>query len=327
MSKKKIIVTGGAGYIGSHVCKKLYHEGYEPICYDNLSTGHKEFVKWGPLIKADITNKKNLVRVIEKYDPIAIMNFAALSLVEESNKNLYKYFFTNYYGTLCILEAMHLTQKNKLIQSSTAAVYGFHGKKYKEESKLKPINNYGKSKLAAEESIKYMGKLHQINYIILRYFNAAGADFDSKIGELHYPETHLIPNITNSIFNGNHIKIYGNDYQTRDGTCIRDFVHVEDIADAHFISLKYLLNKRVKEIYNIGTGKGSSVLKVVNKFENLLNTKYKVEYLKRRDGDPAILVADINKFQKKFNWKPSYSSLEKILSSEINWRKTYSNCL
>ena len=244
----KIIVTGGAGYIGSHTCKLLKQKGYDPITIDNLSTGHSSFVKWGELIKLDIKETDKLMELLKKINPIAIIHFAASSDVGESMVKPSKYYHNNVAGTISLLEAMQSNGLQNIVFSSSCAIYGIPSSdKIKEDSILNPISPYGNSKLIIEKILIDLSKLKKINFYSLRYFNAAGADDDLEIGELHDPETHLIPLAIKSGFNKDYIlKIFGSDFNTPDGTAIRDYIHVNDLAEAHYLSLENLLNKKIR---------------------------------------------------------------------------------
>lgn len=317
----KIIVTGGAGYIGSHTCKLLKQKGYDPITIDNLSTGHSSFVKWGELIKLDIKETDKLIDILKKINPAAIIHFAASSYVGESMVNPTKYYHNNVAGTISLLEAMQNNGLKNIVFSSTCAIYGIpFSNKIKENSIQKPISPYGNSKLIIEKILNDLSRLKKINFYSLRYFNAAGADDELEIGELHDPETHLIPLAIKSGFDKNYIlKVFGNDFDTPDGTAIRDYVHVNDLALAHYLSLENLINKKQSDFINLGSGTGFSVLEVIDILKKQgVNIKYKMQ--NRRDGDPPKLLADITKASKVLDWTPSYD-IEKTLLSSHNWYK------
>ncbi len=317
-----VLVTGGAGYIGSHTCLELSKNGFNPVTYDNLSTGRKSFVKWGPLVKGDLLDKNKIIKTIDKFKIDSVIHLAAKSQVEESELKKKLYFENNVLGTITLLEAMVECNLDKIIFSSTAAVYGNNSNKsLKEIDKISPINMYGLTKYLCETVLLSYSKSSKVNFIALRYFNASGSDYNSKIGELHFPETHLMPRVCQKLINNQTINIYGNDYETKDGTCVRDFIHVRDIASAHIVSLKTVMKKKVNKTYNIGTGKGYSVLQVVKLFENKLGKKGKISFSKKRDYDPQYLVANASLFSKIFKWKAKYSSINNIIKSEIEWRK------
>jgi len=318
---KTIIVTGGAGYIGSHTCKKLYEEGFNPIVYDNLSTGHKEFVKWGDLIVGDLHDTSKLKNLLKKTNPVAVIHFAASAYVGESVENPFKYYQNNVGGTLSLVEAMRLSNVDKIVFSSTCATYGIPNMQQIDEAvPQKPINPYGRSKLIIEQILKDLSDRNEINYFFLRYFNAAGADKDGEIGEWHDPETHLIPLAIESAFNGPRLKIFGSDFPTHDGYAVRDYVHVEDLADAHVASLRYLLDSGLSDAVNLGTGQGSSVFEIVRALEEL-GLKINYEVTERRKGDPPFLVSNPLKVEKILHWKPKYSNIKDILNSAVNWHR------
>jgi len=320
--KKNILVTGGAGYIGSHTCKLLAFAGYEPICFDNLSTGHKESVKWGPLEEGDILDNALFLEVLKKYQPVAVIHFAASAYVGESVLNPLKYYINNVKGTLSVLEAMKITNIDKLVFSSTCATYGTPSVKLIDEScSQNPINPYGQSKLFIEKILFDLSKNAQIRFVSLRYFNAAGADKNGEIGEKHLPETHLIPLAINSAMpNGEPLKLFGTDFNTPDGSAVRDYIHVEDLASGHLLALEHLLKMGDSQYINLGTGKGTSVLQIIDSLKSLgIEVKYTVS--QRREGDPAYLVANARKAKTILNWEPSYQNITSILETAIDWHK------
>jgi len=321
MKKKNIIVTGGAGYIGSHACKALFQNNFNPVTIDNLSTGNKSAVQWGPLVKCDISNTKKLRKIFIKYKPIAVMHFASSCYVRESVENPILYYKNNFINSFKLINTMIDCKIKNIIFSSTCAIYGDQYKeKIKEEFVKDPINPYGKTKLMIENLLEDLSNQNKIKYISLRYFNAAGADSENQIGELHNPETHLIPCAINSGLKKKKLTIFGKNFKTKDGTAIRDYIYIEDLVKAHLYSLKYLLNKKKSNCFNLGSGKGYSVYEVV-KFlkKNGLNIKFK--YAKAKSGDPTKLVADNKKIKKILHWNPSRNNLNKILSTAISWHK------
>ena len=321
--KKNILVTGGAGYIGSHIALLLSKNNYIPISYDNLSSGRKKNVRWGPLIEGDILETGKLVETLEDYNVSSIIHLAAKSLVAESIKYPELYFLNNVKGTESLIKAMKICKVNKLIFSSTAAVYGNTNKnKVNEKEPLKPINNYGLTKLQCENLINKKSKINNFSYIALRYFNAAGADPVNKIGETHKRETHLIPKLSKNILSKKDVEVYGTDYKTKDGTCVRDFIHVKDIAEAHLKALLYIEKYKIKGEFNIGTGKGFSILEVIEEYRNLNIGKINISYKKSRIGDPPKLIADPKKFKKKFNWTTKHSTISNIIKTDFLWRKS-----
>jgi UDP-arabinose 4-epimerase len=259
---KKVLVTGGAGYIGAHTSKLLAASGYEPVCYDNLSTGHADFVKWGPLEIGDLHDLEKLTRVISSYQPIAVIHFAASAYVGESIVKPLKYYRNNVGGTLSLLEAMRLSGLENIVFSSTCATYGTPTAKLLSESCPQvPINPYGHSKLLIEQILRDLSARVGLNHISLRYFNAAGADKDGEIGEKHDPEPHLIPLAIRSAIGGPALKIFGTDFPTPDGTAVRDYIHVEDLGRAHILALEYLLAGGTSDFVNLGTGTGNSLFR------------------------------------------------------------------
>lgn len=312
-----ILVTGGAGYIGAHTCKLLSQNGFLPIVYDNLSTGHLYAVKWGPLIQDDLANKKSLAAVFEKFSPQAVIHFAADAIVMESMRDPAKYYRNNVINTIQLLETMRDFEVKKLIFSSTCATYGNPlFTPITEEHPQNPINPYGRSKWMVEQIINDFHKAYGLEAIILRYFNAAGADREGEIGENHTPETHLIPSIIEAgLGKRAHIQIYGTDFDSKDGTAVRDYIHVEDLARAHVEALRCKGN----EIINLGTGCGYSVLEIVNAVEKYCGMKVEIELKPRREGEPGVLSADFGKAKRLLGWEPKYSDLKTIVASAWNW--------
>ncbi len=322
MLGKKILVTGGAGYVGSHTCNLLSHNGFEVIVYDNLSTGHKEFVKWGPLEIGDILDTNNLSDVIRKYNIDAVFHFAAKAYVGESVQDPFKYYKNNIVGTSSLLEAMQINKVKDIIFSSTCATYGIPPKDQliKEEMPQNPINPYGFTKLAIERMLRDLSIIGKIRYIALRYFNASGASIQANIGEKHNPETHLIPLAIQSHYDENYtLKVYGDDYDTPDGSAVRDYIHVDDLAYAHLKAYQYLESTNQSDQFNLGTGQGMSVLEILKALRELgLNPKFKIS--RRREGDPDYLVADNSKAQRVLGWNAK-KSIKEILSSANEWYK------
>ena len=320
----KILVTGGAGYIGSHVVKLLGENGYKVLTYDDLSTGHKWAVLYGDLIKADLADKKALRKVFKEFKPDAVMHFAASIVVPESVKNPLKYYRNNVVNTINLLEAMEEFGVKNFIFSSSAAVYGIPEKiPISENAPLNPINPYGETKATVERILRDLANSRDnFRYISLRYFNVAGADPEGKIG-FAYPEaTHLIIRAL-KVAKGEieKLEIYGTDYPTPDGTCIRDYIHVMDIAEAHLIALEYLLDGGESDVFNCGYGHGFSVKEVVETVKKVTGREFKVIEAERRPGDPPFLVADNSKIKKKLQWKPKYDDLEFIIKTAWDWEK------
>ena len=321
-----ILVTGGAGYIGSHTVYKLIEEGRDVVIIDNLETGYQQAIHHkAKFYKGDIRDKEFLNNVFSKEHIEAVIHFAANSLVGESMKNPLKYYDNNLYGTKVLLSSMIENNIKKIVFSSTAATYG-EPEKYpiEETDKTEPTNTYGETKLAMEKMFKWTEVAHGLKYVSLRYFNACGAHESGKIGEAHNPETHLIPLIL-QVPNGKRefISIFGNDYNTEDGTCIRDYIHVTDLAKAHILAVDYLLAGNESNIFNLGNGKGFSVKQVIDVARNV--TKYNIPEVisERRAGDPAILIASSEKAKNVLGWKPEHDSLEEIISSAWKWHKNH----
>ena len=318
---KTVLVTGGAGYIGSHTCKALAAAGFTPITYDNLVYGHEEAVRWGPLEKGDILDAARLSDVVKRHSPAAVLHFAAFAYVGESVADPAKYYRNNVLGTLSLLEVMRAEGINQLVFSSSCAAYGVPTEvPISESAILNPINPYGASKLVAERMLADYRAAYGLRGVALRYFNAAGADPECEAGEDHDPETHLIPLVLDAAIGARpDITIYGDDYETTDGTCIRDFVHVGDIADAHVLALKKLQSGSMRPAYNLGTGKGVSVKEVIDTARAITGRNISVVRGPRRAGDPAILVADPQLANDDLNWSPRYPSIEDMIETAWKW--------
>jgi len=316
-----ILVTGGAGYIGSHACKALALAGYTPISFDNLVYGHEWAVRWGPSEQGDIIDRTRLDYIFNHYRPEAVMHFAAYAYVGESVYDPGKYYSNNVAGTLTLIESMLDHGVKNLVFSSSCATYGIpESWPIQETQQQMPINPYGASKMMIERILKDFDHAHGLRSISLRYFNAAGADPDCLIGEAHYPETHLIPLIFDAVSGlKKAITIHGNDYNTPDGTCIRDYIHVSDIANAHVLSMKSLKEGSPSETYNLGNGKGFSVLEVIQAVERVVNKKVPYEIGPRRIGDPEVLVGDSRKATENLNWRPIYGDIDKIIETAWRW--------
>jgi len=317
----KILITGGAGYIESHVVKLLGEKGFEILVIDNLSKGHKEAVLYRTLEKVDLSDKITLKRILEEFKPDAVMHFAAFIEVGESVVNPIKYYENNTCNTLNLLKTMMETGIKRFIFSSTAAVYGDPQKiPISEDHPISPINPYGQSKASVEKILKDFDKAYDLKYVSLRYFNAAGADPEGRIGESHDPETHLIPLILKAAKGEREsIKIFGTDYPTLDGTCIRDYIHVNDLAEVHYLALEYLLDGGKSSVFNCGYGHGYSVKEVIDTAKKVTGIDFKVEEADKRPGDPPILVADNTKLKGTFGWKPKFDDLEYIIQTAWNW--------
>ncbi|AVQ30133.1 UDP-glucose 4-epimerase GalE [Fusobacterium varium] len=323
-----ILVCGGAGYIGSHVTRALIDSGEDVIVLDNLQTGHVDAVhEKAKLVLGDLRDNEFMEKVFKDNKIDGVIDFAAFSLVGESVEEPLKYFENNFYGTLCLLKTMKKYNVHKIVFSSTAATYGEpENIPILENDKTFPTNPYGESKLAVEKMLKWCDKAYGIKYTALRYFNVAGAHPTGEIGEDHSPESHLIPIILQvALGKREHIGIYGDDYPTVDGTCIRDYIHVMDLADAHILALKRLNNGEESEIFNLGNGEGFSVKEVIEVARKV--TKHPIPALvsPRRAGDPAKLVASSEKAMKELKWKPKYNTLEKIIDTAWTWHKNHPN--
>ncbi len=324
---KKILVTGGAGYIGSHTCKLLAQRGYLPITYDNLVYGHTWAVQWGPFIQGDIRDKEALAKVFAEYQPEAVIHFAAFAYVGESVEHPEKYYQNNVTGTLALMEVMSRFGCYRFIFSSTCATYGNpQALPLTEEHPQQPINPYGRSKLMIEQILADYSAAYDLSSIALRYFNAAGADLDGDIGEDHEPETHLIPlTILAALGKRSAIEVYGTDYDTPDGTAIRDYIHVADLADAHVRALELLQKEKKSRAFNLGTGTGTSVQSIIQTVEELSGRKVPVKYGPRRPGDPPALIASADKAASLLGWRPRHSDIETIIRSALAWHAAQEN--
>ena len=311
-----ILVTGGAGFIGSHTCKALSRAGYLPIVYDNLSNGVREAVKWGPLEIDDLENKSRLTEVMALYQPAGVIHFAAHIDSAESTQNAAKFYKNNVANSIALIDAMLRNKVKNIVFSSSAAVYGDPNTiPISENHTLNPVTPYGHSKKIVEQIIKDISTSSDIRYSILRYFNAAGSDPDGQLTENHKPETHLLPLILQSAIDSRKkVKIYGTDYSTPDGTCVRDYIHVSDLADAHVLAMQRLLNHGPNIILNLGTGIGHTVLEVIREVEVITGSKIHTIFAKRRAGDVAILVADPQKSARLLKWKPQYKSIRQMIT-------------
>ncbi len=325
MENNTVLVAGGAGYIGSTTCKFLKKKGYNIVVFDNLSTGSSQAVKWGEFVLGDICDYSAIKEAIYKFNVKSIVHFAGCISVGESVKNPSKYYHNNVYGTLCLLNAMKECCVKNIVFSSSAAVYGVPGGDsncISEEVPLSPINPYGNTKKVCEKMIVDFAKSYSFNYALLRYFNACGAEHDIETGWYNSSSTNLIPIVTKALANNDLIKIFGSDYSTKDGTCIRDYVHVEDLAFAHIKSLKFLIESGKNITLNLGSGTGTSVLELIKVFEKIKGEKVNFCFHERRVGDPAILVADPGLAMKTIGWKTQYS-LEDIVKTGISWHEKH----
>lgn len=321
--KPHVLVTGGAGYIGSHACKALSRAGYVPVCFDNFSTGWKEAVKFGPLEEGDLADRARLDEVFAKYQPIAVMHFAALSLVGESMQNPSKYWRTNVNCALNLIETAVEADCKNFVFSSTCATYGDQdGVVLDEDTEQRPINAYGGSKRAIEDMLRDFGASHGLNSVIFRYFNVAGADPDAELGEQHVPETHLIPLMLDAIAGKRPaLTVFGSDYPTRDGTCIRDYVHVSDLVDAHVLGLKWLESGKPSRVFCLGSGNGFSVREVIDASRTVTNRDVPIVEGERRAGDAACLVSGSKRALEELGWQPQCSDLSVMIGDAWRWHQ------
>ncbi|HEY3814094.1 MAG TPA: UDP-glucose 4-epimerase GalE [Caulobacteraceae bacterium] len=315
-----VLVTGGAGYIGSHTCLKLAEAGFTPVVYDNLSNGHEAFVQWGPFERGDIRDGARLDEVFAKHKPQAVIHFAALIEVGESVKHPGRFFENNVSGAISLIEAARRGGANALVFSSTCATYGDPVRVPMDETHPQaPLNPYGRSKLMVEQALSDYDRYAGFRSVALRYFNAAGADPEGRIGERHHPETHAIPlAIEAAMGKRKGFKLFGTDYDTRDGTCVRDYIHVLDLADAHVLALKRLLDGGQSDVFNLGTGTGTTVRELIATIRDVSGRPFEVEEAARREGDAPVLVADNRKAREVLGWTPKLD-LQAIVESAWAW--------
>ncbi|TBY83009.1 UDP-glucose 4-epimerase GalE [Rhizobium leguminosarum] len=320
MAGETVLVVGGAGYIGSHTCLDLANKGYRPVVFDNFSNGHREFVRWGPAEEGDIRDRARLDEVLAKHKPAAILHFAALIEVGESVKDPVSFYENNVIGTLTLLSAAQAAGINAFVFSSTCATYGLpQSVPLDETHRQVPINPYGRTKYIVEQALADYDQYRSLRSVVLRYFNAAGADFEGRIGEWHQPETHAIPlAIDAALGRRQGFKVFGSDYETRDGTCVRDYIHVLDLADAHVRAVEYLLKGGDSVALNLGTGTGTTVKELLGAIEGVSNRPFPVEYIGRREGDSHTLVANNDKARDVLGWVPQYD-LSEIIRSAWDW--------
>ncbi len=320
----KILITGGAGYIGSHMVKTLGEMGgHDIIVYDNLSTGHRELVLYGNLVEGDLADSKTLDTLFKNEQFDAVLHFAAHIVVPESIANPIKYYRNNFSNALNLINACVTHNVNKFIFSSTAAVYGIaENNPLTEASPLLPINPYGGSKAMVEQALKDVSIASDMRYVSLRYFNVAGADREARIGQKYKEPTHLITlALRTALGQREFLEIFGTDYTTPDGTCIRDYIHVDDLIDAHVLALDYLSSNNQSDIFNCGYGTGFSVKEVVEKIKKVTGVDFTAKEVGRRPGDPPALVADSSKIKKELGWKPRFDSLDYIIKTAWEWEK------
>lgn len=317
MTRPAVVVTGGAGYIGSHTCKELARSGFTPVSYDNLSTGNRKAVHWGPLVEGDVRDARSLADALAAFKPVAVMHFAASAYVGESVTDPGKYYDNNVGGMISLLQTCHQQSVSTLIFSSSCATYGIPASlPITEETLQRPINPYGRTKLICEHMLNDYAQAYGMRYAALRYFNASGADPEAEIGEWHEPETHLIPRaLLAAAGMAGELEVFGNDYPTRDGTCIRDYIHVTDLARAHVLALRFLLQGGEDLQVNLGTERGHSILDVLKAIDRVTGKPVPVSYKPRRAGDPPILVADGAKARARLGFKPELSDIETIVQT------------
>ena len=322
-----ILITGGAGYIGSHAVKCFLDNNEDVIIVDNLQSGYKEAILAEFFYQVDIRNKEELDRVFKSHEIEAVIHFAADSLVGESMEKPYGYYHNNVYGMMCLLDVMRENNVDKIVFSSTAATYGEPKNiPIREEDETYPTNTYGETKLVMEKMMKWFDQAYGIKYVSLRYFNAAGAHESGTFGEAHNPETHLIPLILQvPLGKREKIFMFGNDYPTEDGTCVRDYIHVIDLASAHYLALKHLRKGNDSNIFNLGNGNGYSVKEFIETTRKVTGNSIPAEVKDRRAGDPAVLIASSEKAKSVLGWNPIYDSLEKIILDAWNWHKNNPN--
>ncbi len=318
-----VLVTGGAGYIGAHACKVLRAAGFVPVAFDNLSTGWEDAVRFGPLFRGDLMNRADIDAAIAEYKPVAVMHFAALSLVGESMKDPGLYWRVNVNGALNLLEATVAAGIRNFVFSSTCATYGDQdGVVLDEATPQRPINAYGASKLAIEEMVRNFGTAHDLRHVIFRYFNVAGADPDGEVGEQHTPETHLVPLMLDAVAGKRPaLTVFGTDYPTKDGTCVRDYVHVMDLVDAHVLGLRWLLDDKENRVFCLGTGTGYSVHEVIEHSRAITNREVPVVIGARRAGDAVQLVSGSEAAVRDLGWQPS-RDLGDMIRDAWGWANT-----
>ena len=319
----RVLVSGGAGYIGAHACKALLQAGFEPVVFDNFSTGWEQAVKFGPVARGDLMDRASIDAALAEWQPVAVMHFAALSLVGESMKDPGKYWRINVNGSLNLIEATVAAGIRNFVFSSTCATYGDQdGVVLDEETAQMPINAYGGSKQAIEGILRDFGAAFGLNHVIFRYFNVAGADPDAEVGEQHTPETHLIPLMLDAI-DGKRpaLTVFGQDYPTRDGTCVRDYVHVMDLVDAHVLGLRWLLDGKPSRVFNLGTGNGFTVREVIDASRAVTNQEVPIVEGARRAGDAVALVSGSERAGAELGWEPKRSTLPQMIGDAWRWSK------
>lgn len=324
MTERHVLVTGGAGYIGSHACKALKAAGYVPVTFDNLVTGWRDAVRFGPFEEGDLADRTRLDAVFARWHPIAVMHFAAISLVGDAMRDPGRYWRVNVLGALNLIEAALDAGCRDIVFSSTCATYGDRdGVVLDEDTPQAPLNAYGKSKMAIEQMLGDFGASHGLNSVIFRYFNVAGADPDGEVGEFHRPETHLIPLMLDAI-DGKRpaLTVFGTDYPTRDGTCLRDYVHVMDLVDAHLAGLGWLEGGRGSRVFCLGTGRGFSVREVIEHARAVTNREVPVIWGDRRAGDAVALVSGSERARRELGWQPRRSDMATMIADAWRWHQS-----
>jgi UDP-glucose 4-epimerase len=314
VTPRKILVTGGAGYIGSHTVQLLVQQGYDVVVADNLSKGHRHNVPKGRLFEINIADTKALTELMRQTRTEAVIHFAAFIAVGESMREPETYFANNVCASLSLLTAMLRAGVKHMVFSSTAAVYGNpHASPILETFPIQPVNPYGESKVMVETLLRWFGEIHNLTSVCLRYFNASGCDPEGRLGEEHDPETHLIPLLLRAVVTGRPVTVFGDDYDTPDGTCMRDYIHVLDLAQAHILALEYLMQGGAPEQFNVGTGSGHTVMETIHAVEEVTGEKVPYVIGPRREGDPPALVANSDKLRSKLGWAPQYADLRTII--------------
>ena len=324
MTERHVLVTGGAGYIGSHACKALKAAGYLPVTFDNLATGWREAVKFGPFEEGDLADRARLDAVFARWRPAAVMHFAAISLVGDAMRDPGSYWRVNVLGALNLIEAALAAGCRDFVFSSTCATYGDQdGVVLDENTPQAPLNAYGKSKMAIEQMLGDFGASHGLNPVIFRYFNVAGADPEGEVGEFHRPETHLIPLMLDAI-DGKRpaLTVFGTDYPTRDGTCLRDYVHVADLVDAHVAGLRWLEAGRGPSVFCLGTGNGFTVREVIDQARTVTNREVPVIWGERRAGDAVALVSGSERARRELGWRPGRSDMATMIADAWRWHQS-----
>lgn len=317
----RVLVVGGAGYVGSHACKALARAGYEPVVYDNLVFGHADAVKWGPLEIGDIRDGEGLDKVFAQYRPDVVMHFAAFAYVGESVADPSKYYNNNVSGTISLLDAMRRNEVGRIVFSSTCATYGIpQSLPITEETPQAPINPYGYSKLVMERVLADYERAYGLKWAAMRYFNAAGCDPEGELGERHDPETHVIPlAILAALGTGPRFQVFGTDYDTPDGTAIRDYIHVSDLASAHVSAIPYLVGDNPSRAFNLATGRGTSVIELLRAVERATGWPVPADHSPRRAGDPPALYAVAQRAQELLGWSPEYPDIDEIVATAARW--------